>query len=196
MDTPETTRTAIAGNEPALKARQLSKQVTSPEGQLLILDQVGLDVSNGESVAIVGTSGAGKSTLLGLLAGLDEPSEGRVWLGGRELTSLDEDGRAALPRCEIGEVDGGTEVTEQYLLDLERRAFVELLAQRKTLAATHPKWMEMSGDAMRTALEEAAPLAAHAGALAARIAECGRRVVGRGCGGPSQRRRDWASVRR
>ena len=102
MDTPETTRTAIAGNEPALKARQLSKQVTSPEGQLLILDQVGLDVSNGESVAIVGTSGAGKSTLLGLLAGLDEPSEGRVWLGGRELTSLDEDGRAALRAENVG----------------------------------------------------------------------------------------------
>ena len=87
---------------PVLKARELSKQVSSPEGPLLILDQVGLDVSRGESVAIVGVSGAGKSTLLGLLAGLDEPSEGRVWLGGREITALDEDGRAALRAENVG----------------------------------------------------------------------------------------------
>ena len=102
MNTPEPTSSAAADNTPALKARQLSKQVTSPEGQLLILDQVGLDVSKGESVAIVGTSGAGKSTLLGLLAGLDEPSEGRVWLAGREITALDEDGRAALRAENVG----------------------------------------------------------------------------------------------
>ena len=92
----------MAETEPALKARQLSKQVTSPEGPLLILDEVGLEVAKGESVAIVGASGAGKSTLLGLLAGLDEPSEGRVWLGGREITELDEDGRAALRAENVG----------------------------------------------------------------------------------------------
>jgi len=102
MNTPESLQPAEAGIEPVLKARQLSKTVSSPEGPLLILDQVGLDVSNGESVAIVGTSGAGKSTLLGLLAGLDEPSEGKVWLAGREITALDEDGRAALRAENVG----------------------------------------------------------------------------------------------
>lgn len=85
-----------------LKAAGLGKQVTSPEGPLRILDDVGLEVAPGESVAIVGTSGAGKSTLLGLLAGLDEPSEGRVWLAGSELTALDEDGRAALRAKNVG----------------------------------------------------------------------------------------------
>ena len=85
-----------------MKASGLSKQVTSPEGPLRILDDVGLDVARGESIAIVGTSGAGKSTLLGLLAGLDEPSSGQVWLAGKELTALDEDGRAALRAKNVG----------------------------------------------------------------------------------------------
>ena len=85
-----------------LKAHHLSKKVTSPEGQLTILDQVSLEVSKGESIAIVGASGAGKSTLLGLLAGLDVPSEGKIWLGSEEITALDEDGRAALRADNVG----------------------------------------------------------------------------------------------
>jgi putative ABC transport system ATP-binding protein len=88
--------------ESALKAQQLSKQVSSPEGMLTILDNVSLDVLRGESIAIVGASGAGKSTLLGLLAGLDVPSEGKIWLGSAEITSLDEDGRAALRANNVG----------------------------------------------------------------------------------------------
>jgi putative ABC transport system ATP-binding protein len=85
-----------------LKAQQLSKRVTSPEGLLTILDQVSLEVTRGESIAIVGASGAGKSTLLGLLAGLDVPSEGQVWLNQHEITALDEDGRAALRADNVG----------------------------------------------------------------------------------------------
>jgi putative ABC transport system ATP-binding protein len=53
-------------------------------------------------VAIVGASGAGKSTLLALLAGLDEPTAGRAWLAGHELTALDEDGRAAVRARHVG----------------------------------------------------------------------------------------------
>ena len=86
----------------ALKAEGLSKTVTSPEGMLTILDQVNLQVSHGERIAIIGASGAGKSTLLGLLAGLDLPSSGKVWLGDSELTALDEDGRAAVRADAVG----------------------------------------------------------------------------------------------
>jgi putative ABC transport system ATP-binding protein len=86
----------------ALRAEQLGKQVHSPEGELTILDQVSLQVTSGESVAIVGASGAGKSTLLGLLAGLDVPTTGKVWLGEKEITALDEDGRAALRAERVG----------------------------------------------------------------------------------------------
>ena len=85
-----------------LKARNLSKQVTSPEGLLTILDRVNLEVRKGESIAIVGVSGAGKSTLLGLLAGLDVPTQGKIWLGKEEITILDEDGRAALRADNVG----------------------------------------------------------------------------------------------
>ncbi len=69
---------------------------------MTILDQVSLQVSHGERIAIIGASGAGKSTLLGLLAGLDLPTSGKVWLGNSELTALDEDGRAALRANEVG----------------------------------------------------------------------------------------------
>ncbi|MGB5131212.1 MAG: ABC transporter ATP-binding protein [Steroidobacteraceae bacterium] len=85
-----------------LEARSLRKQVTSPEGMLTILDDVSLKVTAGETVAVVGASGAGKSTLIALLAGLDEPSEGAVWLDGVELSALDEDGRAAARARHVG----------------------------------------------------------------------------------------------
>jgi putative ABC transport system ATP-binding protein len=85
-----------------LKAEKISRQVSSPEGTLTILAEVDLAIAAGETVAIVGASGAGKSTLLALLAGLDEPSSGKVWLNGAELTALDEDGRAAVRARHVG----------------------------------------------------------------------------------------------
>lgn len=69
---------------------------------LTILHPASFDIQRGESVAIVGASGSGKSTLLGLLAGLDLPSQGEVWLDGQALGPLDEDGRARLRGALIG----------------------------------------------------------------------------------------------
>ncbi|MDO8351287.1 MAG: ATP-binding cassette domain-containing protein [Gallionella sp.] len=79
-----------------VRAVKLSKQVLSGESPLVILHEVNFEVTAGESLAIVGASGSGKSTLLGLLAGLDVPSSGSVWLAGADLFALDEDGRARL----------------------------------------------------------------------------------------------------
>ena len=90
------TRTSV------LKTDHLTKQVSSPEGPLTIVQDVSLDISAGESVAIVGPSGAGKSTLLALLAGLDAPTSGKIWLAGQDLSELDEDGRARLRAQRVG----------------------------------------------------------------------------------------------
>jgi len=63
---------------------------------------VTFDIARGETVAITGASGAGKSTLLAMLAGLDLPTSGHLWLDGQDLTSLSEDGRARLRAQRVG----------------------------------------------------------------------------------------------
>ncbi len=89
-------------NEPIVETRNLVKRVTSPEGELVILQDISLQIYKGEAVAIIGASGTGKSTLLGILAGLDTPSEGSVTLAGEDLAALTEDGRAALRARSVG----------------------------------------------------------------------------------------------
>lgn len=85
-----------------MEAIALSKHVTSSAGHLTILAELDLRVPAGERLAIVGRSGSGKSTLLGLLAGLDHPSSGKVLIEGREISQLDEDGRAAIRGRKMG----------------------------------------------------------------------------------------------
>jgi len=87
---------------PYLSTTSLGKRVPSPEGELIILDDINLNVAAGESLAIIGASGSGKSTLLGLMAGLDTASRGNVFLDGHDLGALDEDGRAGLRASRVG----------------------------------------------------------------------------------------------
>ena len=85
-----------------MKAEALTKQVATPDHTLVIVKDVGFSVGAGEAVAVVGASGSGKSTLLGLLAGLDVPSGGKVFIDGEDLFALDEDGRAQLRGRMVG----------------------------------------------------------------------------------------------
>jgi putative ABC transport system ATP-binding protein len=87
---------------PLLRTERLSKTVVSGDAPLTILDDVTFDIAHGASVAIVGASGSGKTTLLGLLAGLDRPSTGEVWIAGQALSGLDEDARAAMRQRLLG----------------------------------------------------------------------------------------------
>jgi putative ABC transport system ATP-binding protein len=85
---------------PMLRAKNLTKTVTTSEGELAILAGVNLEINAGESVAVVGASGSGKTTLLGLLAGLDLPTVGEVWLDGDQITDMSEEDRARVRgRC-------------------------------------------------------------------------------------------------
>ncbi|MCE9550410.1 MAG: ABC transporter ATP-binding protein [Betaproteobacteria bacterium] len=79
-----------------LRAMNLGKQVESGGQPLVILHEVSFSVEPGDSLAILGASGSGKSTLLGLLAGLDVPTSGTVYLDGVDIFSFDEDERARL----------------------------------------------------------------------------------------------------
>ncbi len=81
-------------NEVMVKAVGLSKVVSTSEGQLTILEGINLEIKKSESVAIVGASGSGKTTVLSLLAGLDNPTRGEIFLGGSEITAMDEEQRA------------------------------------------------------------------------------------------------------
>ncbi len=85
-----------------IRASNVSKTVTTNTQSLTILQDVSLQVEQGESIALVGVSGAGKSTLMTLLAGLDTPSTGEIELLGQPLSQLDDDARAALRAESIG----------------------------------------------------------------------------------------------
>jgi putative ABC transport system ATP-binding protein len=93
---------SVTSSRPIVQAEKLGKQVDSPEGPLVILEDIDLTALPGDTLAVVGASGSGKSTLLALLAGLDIPSAGRVLLAGTDLNTLDEDGRARLRARRVG----------------------------------------------------------------------------------------------
>ncbi len=103
--TPDPNLQAADASTPArgsLRTRGVGKTVALPDAELTILDGIGLDIAAGERVAIVGESGSGKTTLLSLLAGLDVPSRGEVWLDGMPIHAADEDARAALRAQAVG----------------------------------------------------------------------------------------------
>ena len=89
-------------NEVMVKAVDLCKVVSTSEGQLNILKGINLEIKKSESVAIVGASGSGKTTVLSLLAGLDNPTQGEIFLGGDEITAMDEEQRAHTRGDKVG----------------------------------------------------------------------------------------------
>ncbi len=108
-----------------IRTHQLSHRIQYGDETLIILNEINLDITRGESVAIVGASGSGKSTLLGLLAGLDAPSDGKVWLAEQELTAMDEEQRAGVRLNNVAfvfqnfQLLGSLTALENVLLPLE-----------------------------------------------------------------------------
>jgi putative ABC transport system ATP-binding protein len=88
--------------ETMIKTIDLGKTVGTSEGQLTILKGIDLEIKKSESVAVIGASGSGKTTLLSLLAGLDTPTRGDIFLGEYELTALNEEQRAGVRMQMVG----------------------------------------------------------------------------------------------
>ena len=120
-----------------IKTHGLCKAVHTLDGELSLLVDISFTATAGETLAIVGPSGAGKSTLLGLLAGLDVPSSGEIWLGDHCITDLDEEGRAAVRSELVGfvfqtfQLLPGLSAEENVALPLELRGDEQAMQQAR-----------------------------------------------------------------
>jgi len=110
--------------EPLISVRGLTRSYQAGDQRITVLDAVDLDIRAGEMVAIIGPSGSGKSTLMNILGCLDRPTSGSYRIGGRDVTAMDEDERAALRREKFGFIFQ----RYQLLPDLDARANVEMPA--------------------------------------------------------------------
>lgn len=85
-----------------LETQELTKTYIIGGRQVNVLKNVSLKINAGEIIAIVGSSGSGKTTLLSLLSGLDQPSSGRIWVEGQDITHKSEDELAPLRNQTVG----------------------------------------------------------------------------------------------
>src|SRR5688500_2205301 len=85
-----------------IKLQNVTKTVQSGAEDLTILDDVSFEIPDGQFVAVTGASGSGKSTLLGLIAGLDAPSSGKIFIDEDEITAGSEDGLARIRSEKVG----------------------------------------------------------------------------------------------
>ena len=108
-----------------IEARNLSKKIIFNDQELVILDDINLKVSASSSLAVVGPSGSGKSTLLGILAGLDSPSSGEIFINQKPLHNLSEDVRAKIRKDSVAfvfqnfELLAGLNALENVMLPIE-----------------------------------------------------------------------------
>lgn len=152
-----------------IETENLGKTVPSSDGSLHILSSVELRIKTAESIAIIGASGSGKSTLLGLLAGLDTPTHGRVTIKGKNLTAMNEDGRAELRNQLVGfvfqsfQLLPGLTALENVMLPLELRGDKQAKVEASQLLdrvglshrLTHTPMKLSGGEQQRVALARA-----------------------------------------
>ena len=105
MEQTLTTRavaTASLDEAPAVAGEALTRQYGDGESAVHALRGVSIEIPEGQFAAVMGPSGSGKSTLMHILAGLDVPTAGQVWIGGEEITSMSDDELTVLRRRRLG----------------------------------------------------------------------------------------------
>jgi putative ABC transport system ATP-binding protein len=116
-----------------ISLQNVTKTVRSGTEDLTILDDVNIEIPDGQFVALTGASGSGKSTLLGLIAGLDSPSDGRIIIDGDDVTAMGEDGLAKLRSEKIGFV------FQSFHLIPSLTAFENILIPMEILGVRHAR---------------------------------------------------------
>ena len=111
-----------------IEAKNLSKKVIFNNEEIVILDDINLSVRASSSLAVIGPSGSGKSTLLGILAGLDSPTSGEIFINKNPLHSLSEEARAKVRKDSVAfvfqnfELLSGLTALENVMLPLELKS--------------------------------------------------------------------------
>jgi putative ABC transport system ATP-binding protein len=126
-----------------IELRGITKGFSTDREHISILENVQLTIKKGEKVAIIGPSGSGKTTLLSLIAGLDAPEEGSIYVDGVDLASLDEKAKAHFRNQTIGIVFQSFELISPFTA-LENVMTPLNIAGRKDIQVAH-EWMESVG---------------------------------------------------
>jgi len=119
----------VAGISAILRLENLGKRYRRDRPP--VFEGLELEVARGEYLAVMGESGVGKTTLLNLLAGLDEPDTGRVWLDGADLSQMDDDARTLLRRRSVGFVFQAFHVLPYLTVEQNIALPLELLGSAK-----------------------------------------------------------------
>ena len=152
-----------------IEARNLSKKVIFNDQEIVILDDINLKVSASSSLAVIGPSGSGKSTLLGILAGLDSPSSGEIFINQTPLHNLSEDARAKIRKDSVAfvfqnfELLAGLNALENVMLPIElkgkkkARAIAETYLEKVGMQnrLTHYPQQLSGGEQQRVAIARA-----------------------------------------
>ena len=152
-----------------IEARNLSKKIIFNDQEIVILDDINLEVSASSSLAVIGPSGSGKSTLLGILAGLDSPSSGEIFINQTPLHNLSEDARAKIRKDSVAfvfqnfELLAGLNALENVMLPIElkgkkkARAIAETYLEKVGMQnrLTHYPQQLSGGEQQRVAIARA-----------------------------------------